>query len=60
MRLTKERVLKSLQEELNEKLHEKRVSKISRKYKMVKFFGEHVKQPYNHCKLDPLREKESV
>lgn len=41
VRLTKERVLKSLQEELNETLDEKRTKKISKKYKMVKFFGEH-------------------
>lgn len=56
-------MLKSLQEELNEKLHEKRISKISRKYKMVKFFGKYVivNQLCKHCSwLDPFREKESV
>lgn len=39
MRQMKERVLKSLKEELSEKLDEKRRKKISKQYRMVKFFG---------------------
>lgn len=39
VRLTKERVLKLLQKELAKKLEDKRNQKLSKKYRMVKFFG---------------------
>ena len=39
VRLTKERVLKSLREELSQKLEDKRNQKLHKKYRMVKFFG---------------------
>lgn len=40
MRLTKERILRSLQRELQQKQHDHRSKKVAKKYRMVKFFGE--------------------
>ncbi len=40
VRLTKERVLKSLHGELNDKASQRQKQKLSKKYRMVKFFGE--------------------
>ena len=40
MRQTKERILKSLKQELAEKLDEKRSKKRMKVHRMVKFFGE--------------------
>lgn len=39
VRQTKERVLQSLKQELSEKLDEKKRRKISKQYRMVRFFG---------------------
>lgn len=42
VRQTKERMLKSLQQELADKETEKRSKKVAKKYRMVKFFGMYV------------------
>ena len=39
VRLTKERILKSLQGELDDKVTKKQKQKAVKKYRMVKFFG---------------------
>ena len=39
VRQTKERMLKSFQRELTDKATEKKSKKVSKKYRMVKFFG---------------------
>ena len=39
VRQTKERMLKSLQQEITDKETEKRSKKVAKKYRMVKFFG---------------------
>lgn len=41
VRQTKERMLRSLQQELTDKATEKRSKKVAKKYRMVKFFGEY-------------------
>ena len=48
VRLTKERVLKLLQQELTEKAKEKKSKKFSKKYRMVKFFGMILLQSVQH------------
>lgn len=40
VRQTKERVLKSLKKELSKQATDKKNKKLSKQYKMVKFFGE--------------------
>ena len=47
MRLTKERILKSLEGELNDKASQKQRQKLAKKYRMVKFFGMRSKEPVN-------------
>ena len=42
VRQTKERMLRSLQQELTDKATEKRSKKVAKKYRMVKFFGEYI------------------
>ena len=39
VRLTKERILKSLQGEIDDKVAKKQKQKVIKKYRMVKFFG---------------------
>ena len=41
VRQTKERMLKSLQQDLTDKAMEKKSKKMEKKYRMVKFFGEY-------------------
>lgn len=40
VRLTKERVLRSLLQELNDKQEEEKGKKLLKKYRMIRFFGE--------------------
>lgn len=62
VRQTKERVLKSLKQELTEKLNQKRIKRISKKYRMVKFFGECLRKRTVEADrtLNSYRKKKSV
>jgi len=50
VRITKERILKSLQEELNDHASQRKNQKMSKKYRMVKFFGKQTKSD-SHYKI---------